>query len=153
VLSHYDETFARQFFAVNPDEFGAWVHAEDDDTDHFFGAAEAAAAFVALCGAIKSVNAVLDNIDKIVKRAKTLTRFARKLLVGKEQIETPAELSLGERALILVYDNYMCTKRGIATDRLVALLGTGREETEEVMKRLKDSGAIKEGKTGWRVAR
>jgi hypothetical protein len=58
-LSHQDEVVARGFFAENRDAFDEWVTHKDAATNHFAGVAEAAAAFVALCGALKIKSARL----------------------------------------------------------------------------------------------
>jgi len=150
-LSHQDEIFARAFFTENQDAFEDWVARKDPETDHFAGATEATTLFVALCAALGQLKGAMNSIDKITKQAKKLMVFAKDLFAGQQKNRDPAHFELSARLLILVFDNYMRTGKGISIERLVALTGASRAEAEKELRRFEHGGVIRLGKSGWLV--
>lgn len=150
-LSHQDQIVARAFLADNQDAFADWITRKDTATDHFAGAAEATAVFVMLCGALGRVSGAMESIDKITKHAKKLVAFAKDLLAGKEKNHNTEHFELSERLLILIFDNYMRSGKGISMARLIALTGASHSEAEKELKRFESGGVVRAGKSGWLV--
>jgi hypothetical protein len=152
MLSLKDEAVARQFFSENTEDFGHWIKSKDENLHNFFGVTEAAAVFVALCAALQTLGPAMDNIDKIVKHTRQLIRFAKRVLGGFGVSANNEQLELRERVLILVFENYMRSKKGITTQLIASLTGSKCDDAEEILKRFENSGIISAGKTGWVVA-
>ena len=150
-LSHQDEIIARGFFAENQDVFGDWIARKATDVDHFAGIAEAATLFVAFCAALGKVGDAMDTIDKVTKQAKALVAFAKNRF-GKEGARSSAPFKLSERLLVLIFDNYMRSGKGISIERLVALTGASQGSAEKELKRFESGGVVRLSKSGWLVA-
>jgi hypothetical protein len=147
-FTHQDEIAIRAFFAQNSAAFKDWLEHKDEETDHFAGAADAVAIFIALCVALKKVSDVMDSADKVTKHAKKLAEWVTALISGKKQV---GHFELSERLLILVFDHYFRFRKGIPTERLVVLTGATPDETEKTLKRFESGNIIRRGKSGWLV--